>query len=90
MLDINIHNNQSCTEIVPTFLSSAERLKHRAVAAMDSLNETKKQKIYRQTMHVYCHSPENHEWAVKTRVPIAYLKFDEIQNDYLNQTLVFL
>ena len=38
------------------------------------------------------HSPGKHEWAVKTRVSIVYLqlKFDEIQNDYLTQTLVFL
>ena len=33
-----------------------------------------------------------HERAVKSRVSIVYpqLKFDEIQNDYLTQTLVFL
>ena len=38
------------------------------------------------------HSPENHASAVKTRVSIVYLQlyFDEIQNDYLAQTLVFL
>ena len=34
----------------------------------------------------------NHEWIVKFLVSIAYLylKFDEIQNDYLTQTLAFL
>ena len=36
--------------------------------------------------------PENHERAVKTCVSILclQLKFDEIQNDYLTQTLVLL
>ena len=35
---------------------------------------------------------KSHELALKTRVPIVYLqvKFDEMQNDYLTQTLVFL
>ena len=35
---------------------------------------------------------ENYEWAVKTRESIAYIqfKFDEIQNGYFTQTLVFL
>ena len=38
------------------------------------------------------HWPENHKWAVKTRVSIVYqqLTFDEIQSDNLTQTLVFL
>ena len=37
-------------------------------------------------------SPENHEWADKTKVMIVYLqlKFDDIQNDYLSKTQVFL
>ena len=37
--------------------------------------------------------PENHEWwAVKTQVSIVYLqpKINEVQNDYLTQTMVFL
>ena len=40
----------------------------------------------------YCHSSDNHEWAVKIQTPIVYLcfKFDEIQNDYSTETLVFL
>ena len=43
-------------------------------------------------MQWWCHSPKNHERAVKIEVSIAYLqfKFDEVQNDYLTQTLVFL
>ena len=42
--------------------------------------------------HGCYHCPENHEWGLKIWVLIVNLsfKFDEIQNDYSIQTLIFL
>ena len=59
----------------------------------DSPCEPKQREIYGQMMQWCCHSPpENHEWAVKTRISIVciQLKFEEIQNGCLTQTLVLL
>ena len=89
VLDINAQNDQSCTGIEPALQSSTEELNQSALTTSlrgpwASRNSWK---------HIKGHSYllENHEWAVNTRASIVYpqLKFDEIQNNYLTQTLVF-
>ena len=61
-------------------------------SAADSHQELEQRKTYRQTVWQCCYSPKNHIWTVKTRISIVYLqlKFDEKQNDYFTQTLVFI
>ena len=93
MLYINGNNDQVCTGIKPTILFSAEGPKLSAVTTqpwrhISNRNSGK----YTDRLSRFYHWRENHEWVVKIRVSIAYiqLKFDEIQNDYLTQTLVFL
>ena len=94
MHDIITHNNLGCTEIECALLFSTEGLKQSELTTrtrrhISNLNNGKY--IDRRSNSVTTDQNVIDDLK-KTRILIVYLqlKFDEIQNDYLTQALVFL
>ena len=95
MLDINPHiNDQDFTEIGSTLLSSADRLKHSVVNTRPRrhfCNRNNGKYVDRRSNSITIGQKIRNK-LFKTRVSIVYLqfKFDETQNGYFTQTMVFL
>ena len=90
VLDINAHNDLGCTGIEAARLSSVEELNQSVltIRLWKTSGKINSKKCIDKRSNG--HSPDNHEWRVKTWLSIACLqfKFNEVQNDYLAQTLV--
>ena len=84
-------NGKSLIMVTKNHPASIKILISGTSSAMETFLNLKQRKIQRYVILLCYHYPENNEWTIKTRVLIVYLqlKFDEMQNDYLSQKLVY-
>ena len=94
MLSINGHSDRAALELNPLYNPQQRNLfcVHYSMGYTGTAISEIARYIYKPMIQRYCHFSEYHDWSVKTRLSTVYrqLKFDEIQNDYLIQILVFL